>query len=129
MLKPFAYNCPGLSGPESRQDICRQTFGDFFKRRRRVVIPIFQRRYCWDPTRVNVWFDDVITGKRDHLGLHNSGNVVVKQVEVKGSSATILIDGQQRLTTTLLLCAALRDALLQLPTLTADVGVKKQQGL
>ena len=67
MLKPFAYNCPGLSGPESRQDICRQTFGDFFKRRRRVVIPIFQRRYCWDPTRVNVWFDDVIAGNPQYV--------------------------------------------------------------
>ena len=128
MLKPFAWNCPGLSGPESRQDIYRQTFGDFFQRRRRVVIPIFQRRYCWDPTRVNVWLDDAIAGKRDHLGLHNSGNVVVKQVEVQGSNAAICIDGQQRLTTTLLLCAALRDALLQLPSHTADDGKKKQQG-
>jgi hypothetical protein len=56
MLKPFAYNCPGLSDPESRLTIGRLTFGDFFKSRDRIVVPIFQRRYCWDKSRVAGWW-------------------------------------------------------------------------
>ncbi len=59
-----------------------------------------------------------MAGKRDHLGIHNSGNVVV----VKDPDGVqhpdevpswILIDGQQRMTTTSLLVAAIRDALME----------------
>lgn len=52
------------------------------------------------------------SGSRDHLGVHNTGNVVMKfSSQDRGY---ILIDGQQRVTTCLLLLAAVRDAALQL---------------
>ena len=169
--KVYSFGHTGLSGPESRLDIRRHTFGDFLKRPCRVVIPIFQRRYCWDANRVDVWFDDVLKGKRDHLGLHNSGNVVVKKINSsfppdvtsldeptptstvshnngaslsspKATSTTvtspistpavyICIDGQQRLTTTLLLCASIRDAILKVSTnagFSDDEKQKKDEG-
>ena len=121
MLQPFAYQCPGLIGPESRQSIGRVTFGDFLKCRQRIVIPIFQRRYCWDDKRVFDWWKDVCNGSRDHLGLHNSGNVVVKKLVENSTEFFVCIDGQQRLTTTLLLCAALRDAMLDLKSRNLDL--------
>ena len=66
MLEPFAWNCPGLSGPESRQNIGRVTFGDFLNCRQRIVIPIFQRRYCWDDKRVVGWWNDVLVETFDN---------------------------------------------------------------
>ncbi len=65
------------------------------------------------------WFRDCVGGTRDHLGVHNSGNVVVKRSEAEaeaddeGKAAWIVIDGQQRLTTTSLLVASLRDAAIK----------------
>ena len=246
MLRPFEYDCPGLSGPDSRQKIGRVTFGDFLSCRERIVIPIFQRRYCWDDCRVVGWWNDVVRGKRDHLGLvshhgvihnwrhpilcnfwtpsfticqlfencrhnildpppwsrdviygqpltlsisslfkitevswkcfpkfytnpitptflflkdqfgillfiltqkintkmvklikkcfvfcrqqHNSGNVVVKKVVDNSTEVYVCIDGQQRLTTTSLLCAALRDAILRLPTRNLDDEKERKKG-
>ena len=127
MLQPFAYQCPGLSGPDSRQNIGRMTLGDFFKFRQRIVIPIFQRRYCWDDKRVSDWWKDLLNGSRDHLGLHNSGNVVVKKFVENSTEFFVCIDGQQRLTTTLLLCAALRDAMLDLRSRNLDCASEDEK--
>ncbi len=119
MLKQMSYLCPGLHGPESRQRVERRTFGDFLengstpKRDQRLLIPLFQRRYCWDSKRVSGWIADAVNGKRDHLGIHNSGNIVT--VEDKNESAFLLIvDGQQRITTESLLIAAIRDEALKI---------------
>ena len=48
-------------------------------------------------------------GKRDHLGVHNTGNVVLQTS--KHGDGFIVIDGQQRITTAMLLLAALRQFL------------------
>ena len=45
-------------------------------------------------------------GKRDHLGVHNTGNVVLKAAQ--DGEGFIVVDGQQRITTTMLLLTALR---------------------
>ena len=63
---------------------------------------------------MSTWLKDAVGGTRDHLGVHNSGNVVV--VRSKGAEVELdwtLIDGQQRMTTTSLLVAAIRDAALK----------------
>ena len=49
---------------------------------------------------------DVVRGQRDHLGVHNTGNVVLKTSQ--HGDGYIVVDGQQRITTTMLLLAALR---------------------
>jgi len=51
--------------------------------------------------------EDVVRGQRDHLGVHNTGNVVLKTS--KHGDGFIVIDGQQRITTTMLLLTALRE--------------------
>jgi uncharacterized protein with ParB-like and HNH nuclease domain len=56
---------------------------------------------------VSGWWADVVGGKRDHLGVHNSGNVVLIKSDVERGD-WVCIDGQQRMTTTALLVAALR---------------------
>ncbi|XP_059079579.1 uncharacterized protein LOC131877800 [Tigriopus californicus] len=113
LLKQMSYECPGLHGPGSRQDITRKTFQDVFDllgQSHRLVIPLFQRRYCWSYAQITGWWRDTCAGTRDHLGIHNSGNVIMKLI----GTEWILIDGQQRMTTTSLLVASIRDALLDI---------------
>ena len=51
------------------KDISRRTFGGFLKAdNSRVLIPLFQRRYCWNRKLAAGWFSDTVNGKRDHLG-------------------------------------------------------------
>ena len=44
----MAYECPVLHGEGSRQDIRRMTFARLLgEDDRRMVVPLFQRAYCW----------------------------------------------------------------------------------
>ena len=106
-LHQLSWECPGLHGKGTRQDISRQTFAQVFEKYPKLIIPLFQRRYCWQESQFEGWWNDAYRGKRDHLGLHNSGNVVVKPI----NDELIIIDGQQRITTTLLLLSALKSHL------------------
>jgi len=53
-----------------------------------------------------------VRGQRDHLGVHNTGNVVL--IASQHGDGYIVVDGQQRITTTMLLLAALRDEVIGL---------------
>ena len=61
---------------------------------------------CNESKMISYSLQDVIGGKRDHLGVHNTGNVVLKLSSI--DNGYIVIDGQQRITTTTLFLAALR---------------------
>jgi hypothetical protein len=81
----------------------------------RIVIPVFQRAYCWSQaTTVPAWWRDTANGSR-----HSCGKIVLKQ---HNDGSYWCLDGQQRLTTTLLLVAAARDTLLQFES-AADESV------
>ncbi len=79
-------------------------------------IPPFQRAYAWGPTEIDRYFDDLIriidsendstqNDKQEHFF-----GVLVFKPEIDGfSTKEVIVDGQQRLTTTLLLLIALRD--------------------
>lgn len=75
------------------------------------VIPVYQRNYSWSAEECGKLFEDLLdsmkTGKR-----HYFGNIVFYAKETNawaGYSELILIDGQQRVTTIMLLLAAIRD--------------------
>ena len=74
------------------------------------IIPPFQRNYEWSELECRALFDDIIisaqTSKKHYLG-----NVVYYVGENNGASYNeyILVDGQQRITSILLLLCALRD--------------------
>ena len=73
---------------------------------------------------------DVVRGKRDHLGVHNTGNVVLKTSQ--HGDGYIVVDGQQRITTTMLLLAALRQVssgVLEWPELMLCQIVGMKSGL
>lgn len=79
------------------------------------VIPIYQRTYSWTAKECRQLWDDVLrAGREDAITVHFLGSVVYVEEglsQVSGRSPLLVIDGQQRLTTVMLLLAALRDAL------------------
>jgi hypothetical protein len=111
-LQHFSYSCPGLTGPGAHSDIAMKDFGHetLLSRPQPLVIPLFQRRYCWEADQAERWFRDTIKpaacgGPSDK---HGVGKIVVKERD----GALWILDGQQRLTTSSLMLAAIRDAAL-----------------
>lgn len=77
------------------------------------VIPRYQRAYDWkSDTQVGDFISDLIAAaesqKNEHLYL---GPMIFDSTEDKKKTTTHVIDGQQRLTTTLVLLMALRDVI------------------
>lgn len=112
-LSHFSWMCPGLNGIDSTQDISRSTFNQLLVEHPRFTIPIFQRRYCWKKEQVERWYNDTRRGTRDPMGSHNTGNLIITRSSLS-SDSYLLIDGQQRVTTTLIFLAAIRDTLKSL---------------
>jgi uncharacterized protein with ParB-like and HNH nuclease domain len=79
------------------------------------VIPVWQRLYSWgDKEWTDLWEDiDLLCEriKKGESAQHFLGPMVVKTVEEKVGEITrrLVIDGQQRITTLLVICALLRD--------------------
>ena len=72
-------------------------------------IPVYQRNYEWSCERCDKLFDDIVlAAKRNQL--HFCGSIVYQPIApVKGINNSIVIDGQQRLTTIYILIKALLD--------------------
>lgn len=79
-------------------------------------IPPFQRAYAWGKPEIERYFSDVIriidseldSNQHDKLE-HFFGSIVVKEEMTGFANKSVVVDGQQRLTTTLLFLIALRD--------------------
>lgn len=76
------------------------------------IIPPFQRNYEWEKEQCSELFDDIIKAYKNKKA-HYLGNVVYYVGKNNGASYNeyILVDGQQRVTTILLLLCALRDSI------------------
>lgn len=93
---------------------------DFISGRNKVfLIPPFQRNYEWDTEQCDELFDDLVMAYKNNK-VHYLGNIVYYFGQNSGASfqELILIDGQQRITTILLLLCAIRD-------ITTDNGIKQ----
>jgi len=79
-------------------------------------IPPFQRAYAWGRPEIERYFSDILRiidseiddKQRDKLE-HFFGTLVIKEETEGFASKSIVVDGQQRLTTTLIFLIALRD--------------------
>ena len=84
---------------------------DFLKRSPQFAIPIYQRTYSWTERECRQLWDDIIrTGTRDDVAAHFIGSVVyIEQglYQVSTQSQVLVIDGQQRLTSIMLILEAL----------------------
>ncbi|GAA7016601.1 DUF262 and DUF1524 domain-containing protein [Helicobacter pylori] len=81
---------------------------------KQFVIPIYQRLYSWEKEQCKQLWDDIVkTGGNDQMNGHFIGSIVFVQDDIYTTSHNefLIIDGQQRLTTIMLLLTALRDHL------------------
>lgn len=79
-------------------------------------IPPFQRAYAWGKPEIERYFSDVLRiidselDSKQHDKLeHFFGTVVIKEEKAGFANKSVVVDGQQRLTTTLIFLIALRD--------------------
>ncbi|MDR0611239.1 MAG: DUF262 domain-containing HNH endonuclease family protein [Planctomycetaceae bacterium] len=79
-------------------------------------IPPFQRAYAWGKPEIERYFSDIIRivkselNPKEHDKLeHFFGTVVIKEETQGFANKSVVVDGQQRLTTTLLFLIALRN--------------------
>jgi uncharacterized protein with ParB-like and HNH nuclease domain len=97
-----------------------EKFGSLIYRRRQYIVPIWQREYSWFDTQWYELWNDITKLYEDALkegndpshfqGVnHFMGSVVLKPKQLGGVEKFIIIDGQQRLTTLLVLLALIRD--------------------
>lgn len=84
---------------------------DFLKKSPQFIIPIYQRTYSWsEPQCQQLWDDILRAGSDESIGGHFIGSVVyIEQglYQVSSQSPLLVIDGQQRLTTAMLIIEAL----------------------
>ncbi|PUD78699.1 hypothetical protein C2R70_05310, partial [Helicobacter pylori] len=74
------------------------------------VIPIYQRLYSWKKEQCEQLWDDIIKiAGNDKMNGHFIGSILYARVDDTHSSPSLIIDGQQRLTTITLLFIALRN--------------------
>jgi len=76
------------------------------------VIPVFQRDYTWSEAQCEQLWQDILEVAKDETGrCHFLGSVVYVSTPdtTAGFTRWLLIDGQQRVTTFILMLAALRD--------------------
>jgi hypothetical protein len=85
-----------------------QSIENLFTGKRRVKVPNFQRNYAWTPVQISEFMDDVIESALDDTA-HFWGPVVFLISEDDPDTFEI-IDGQQRLTTAVIMISLLRDA-------------------
>ena len=87
------------------------TAREFLDGNKQFVIPVFQRDYTWEEGNWRrIWDDICRDGALDGGPGHFVGSIVhVKDNALAAMSRFLVIDGQQRLTTFSILCAALRD--------------------
>ena len=83
----------------------------FLKKSPQFVIPIYQRTYSWTDRECRQLWEDVLrTGSSDAISAHFTGSIVYIEkglYHVSSQSPLLVIDGQQRLTTVMLILEAL----------------------
>lgn len=83
----------------------------FLRKSPQFVIPIYQRNYSWTAAQCRqLWYDLMRAGREEKVQAHFIGSIVYVErglSSVTSQEALLVIDGQQRLTTSTLLIAAL----------------------
>src|SRR5689334_9734811 len=90
-------------------------FLKFMQGTKQFIIPIYQRTYSWQIADCQqLWNDIKSVASNDHLSGHFIGSIVYIEKDIYHISSVtqlLVIDGQQRLTTIMLLLMALSEVL------------------
>ena len=89
------------------------------KKTPQFVVPIYQRLYSWSqPECSQLWNDIIRAGAHSSLGAHFTGSIVYvtkNAATVTAAEPSLIIDGQQRVTTVSIILAALAQRLSMIP--------------
>jgi len=89
------------------------------KKTPQFVVPIYQRLYSWSqPECSQLWNDIMRAGAHTSLGAHFTGSIVYvtkNSATVTAAEPSLIIDGQQRVTTVSIILAALAHKLARIP--------------
>ncbi|WP_330205206.1 DUF262 domain-containing protein [Cyanobacterium sp. Dongsha4] len=88
------------------------TLKEIIQGEKQYIVPLFQRSYSWGKSQwEQLWSDIVELLENESNSPHFFGSIVTMQMEFlpEEVSKFLLIDGQQRLTTILILLATIRD--------------------
>lgn len=93
-------------------DAHKSTIGALLGRyeRRPVVLPPFQRSYSWEKAQINTFWDDLLSFIQPYnaaplTASYFMGSIVV----IESPEQVVLLDGQQRMATSIIALAAIRD--------------------
>jgi uncharacterized protein with ParB-like and HNH nuclease domain/predicted transport protein len=90
-------------------------FLSFLQKSPQFIIPIYQRTYSWTDKQCRQLWDDILrAGSSDTIAVHFIGSIVYVEQglsQVTHQAPLLVIDGQQRLTTLMLLLEALARAI------------------
>ena len=108
-------------------------FGTFARTAPRLLVPLFQRRYCWSEREWRQLWLDIVSPRYfvSTSNPHAIGRVVIARQLDRSPGAIhresiVLVDGQQRCTTLMLLLCALRDVAASLDESALLVGQLNQ---
>lgn len=97
-------------------DVHDEKIGNLIYRRRQYFVPIWQREYSWAYIQWDeLWsdmkrlYEEIFNRNVGKDMNHFMGSIVLKPKELGGVEKYIMIDGQQRITTLLILLALIRD--------------------
>ncbi|MFK0729207.1 DUF262 domain-containing HNH endonuclease family protein [Rothia sp. BD8] len=97
-------------------DANEKPFGDILSVGQHTV-PRFQRNYSWTEQNIQEYWDDLVSAG-------DSGHFLGSMVTAKnGPESSLIVDGQQRMTTTLIFLACLRDYYLKYNNKTGARGI------
>jgi uncharacterized protein with ParB-like and HNH nuclease domain len=91
-----------------RIDASKKTLESLFFGQTRITVPDYQRNYAWKSEQIDAFMSDLYALANDPTDEHFFGPVVVLDA---GNNELSLIDGQQRITTTVIVLCLLRDIL------------------
>lgn len=90
-------------------------FSTFINKEQQFIIPIYQRTYSWDISQCKqLWRDIARVATDENIPAHFVGSIVYVSAgmyNIAGTNRSLVIDGQQRLTTLSLLFLALKSNL------------------
>lgn len=106
---------------QSEDLIIQKLLNDYY------VVPSYQREYVWEQEQVNRLLEDILEAKGDFPrtddGDYFIGSIVVCESKQKNEGSVFeVIDGQQRLTTLIVILCAIRDRIKEINKL-ADISV------
>lgn len=115
----------GEVGMSKEIDATRKSLGELLGRyeRRPVVLPEFQRPYSWDKAHVTAFWEDLEAFRATYVASPVTASYFLGSIVVlKSDDQIVLLDGQQRMATTTIALAAIRDVARTLDNPPATKG-------